>query len=111
LKRKLKFIGMTSALALVAVLAGCSKKPSKEQLETGGELCRAFIAKEMKTGRYDLDTTITDAWMKEGKVVFEVGYREKFSEGSSYSIRLCIYDEAQGTLSSPSPFNSSKWDK
>lgn len=111
MKRKLKIISTTSALALMSILAGCSKSPSKEQMEIGGEACRDFIAKEMKTGSRDLEATITDAWMKDDKVVFEVGYREKFTRDSSYAIRLCIYDEKQGTLSSPSPFNSSKWEK
>ena len=36
MKRKLTLIGTTSALALLALLAGCSKKPSNAHLEIGG---------------------------------------------------------------------------
>lgn len=102
-----------TGMALMVALTGCGKSPSKAQLETGGEACRQFIAKEMKSDvafAKNIETQINDAWMKDGKVVFEVAYREEYSR-KSYSIRLCVVDEEKGTLMSPSPLNSSKWEK
>ena len=93
---------------LVIPLAACFG-PSKEENELVEKNCSEFVEKEMN-GQYQ-QTKVFDTYSKKGKVVVEVGYKDRHSSGDSYSVRLCVVDFDKGTLSSPSPLNDSEWKK
>ena len=93
---------------LVLSLAACSG-PSSEEKEIAKKECPEFIEKNMSGGK-SIETKIFDIYTKKGKVVVEVGYRDKYSD-DSYSVRLCVLDSEKGTISSPSPMNDSEWKK
>ncbi len=99
---------MKAACAALFTLTLVACSPSAEKIEEASKECEAFIAKEMN-GR-DLETKVFDTWTKDGAIVVEVGYKERSSSGS-YSVRKCVYDEAKGRISSPSPLNDSQWSK
>lgn len=96
------------AAAFVLSLMGCSG-PSDEEEQIASKECPEFIEKNMKS-REPIETKIFDIYPKKGKVVVEVGYRDKYSD-DSYSVRLCILDSEKGTISSPSPLNDTEWRK
>jgi len=98
---------LISAL-LIMSLAACSG-PSSEEKEIATKECPEFIEKNM-SDRKSIETKILDIYAKKGKVVVEVGYRDKYSD-DSYSVRLCVLDSEKGTISSPSPMNDSEWSK
>lgn len=85
-------------------IAGCG--PSQEKIDFAQGVCEEFIQ-----DKFERDTHVFDSWVKDGKLVFEIGYRKKYSSDSSYSVRLCVYDEEKGSIMSPSPFNTSEWKK
>lgn len=98
-----------AALAIFS-MAACSG-PSEEKLKEASTQCEAFIAKEMEgRGSRGLETKIFDIWTKNGAIVMDIGYKEKYSS-KSYSVRKCVFDEVKGTISSPSPLNDSQWRK
>jgi hypothetical protein len=83
--------------------------PSDEEKKLAKDECPKFIEKNMKR-RKSIETKIFDIYTKKGKVVVEVGYKDKYSD-DSYSVRLCVLDSEKGTISSPSPMNESEWRK
>ena len=91
-----------------AAVAGCLG-PSDEEKNLAKDLCPKFIEKNIKS-RTSIESKIVDIYPKKGKVVVEVGYRDKYSD-DSYSIRLCVFDREAGTIFSPSPMNASEWTK
>ena len=105
-------------MALMVALTGCSKSPpkeevTKEEMAKAQTICEKTVARERKGS--DLveatETSVFGSWVKDGKPVFEVGYKEKFSNSDAYSIQLCVYDEAAGTITLPSPSDSAQWRK
>lgn len=113
MKFNLKFTYAVAAVAFLGILSGCSKPvPSKEQLQTGGKLCGDYVAKlDKRDSTHPFESEIFDSWMKDGKVIFDVGTRDQYSDDRSYSMRRCIYDEKNGTLTALSPSDQGKWDK
>lgn len=101
-------------LFLASFIVGCSG-PSEEEINTASSACEKFIAKEMKGSDWlspEIDTYVFETWVKNGKIVANIGYRDESSNAdSSYIVRLCVYDKEQGTISSPSPLNDSEWRK
>jgi len=93
----------------VLLVAGCSGKPTEEETKMVSAACENFITKQMG-GDYKVETHVFDVYKKKGKLVAEVGYRDKYSD-ESYSVRLCVLDEEKETISSPSPLNDSEWSK
>jgi hypothetical protein len=91
---------------LAVPLAACG--PSSEEKKIAEEECPRFI-KEQMSGAYE--AKVFDIYSKKGKVVAEVGYKDRHSRGDSYSVRLCVLDREKGTISSPSPLNDSEWKK
>ena len=89
------------------LLFGCSS-PSEETIEAVSYACEKFINENMEP-EYKTATKVLDVWTKNGKIVAQVGYKDYGD--SAYRIRLCIYDEEEGTIMSPSPFNTDKWEK
>jgi hypothetical protein len=101
-----------AAIAVAYLLLG-SSEPSEEKAKEASALCREFIGKEMRSqGAFpkSIETKVFDVWTKRGAIVMDIGFREEYTD-SSYSMRKCVYDEAKGTLSSPSPLNDSDWKK
>lgn len=75
------------------------------------QACEEFVAESMvsKPSLVDRMRTYTlDSWERSGAIVVDVGYKEAFGDRGT---QLCVYNEAEGTLSLPSPFNESKWRK
>jgi hypothetical protein len=77
-----------------------------------GEPCRVWIAKQF--GDKDSPTftksltTISDSWLKDGKLVFEIATPTSISR-SSNSMFLCIVDKAKGSMFKPSAFETANW--
>lgn len=96
------------AVLFIISLAACSG-PSDEEKKIASKECPEFIEQNMKSTK-SIETKIFDIYSKKGKVVVEVGYKDKYSD-DSYSVRLCVLDSEKGTISSPSPLNDSEWKK
>jgi hypothetical protein len=115
------FIAMISisSTAMAWSLFGPSKEdgPSKKEIAIAREECPKFFKKNFEKGNDSsfysylnkFETEIFDIYKKKGKIVAEVGYRERSYH--SYSVRLCIIDFEKGSISSPSPLNSGQWSK
>ena len=95
------------SLLIVVLIAGCSG-PSQEEIDMMSEACREFISDNMTTSLRN--TQVFENWNKNGVVVFEIGYKNSRFD-TSYTVRKCVYDEKNGTISSPSPLNDSEWAK
>jgi len=102
-----RLLAVTLAVPLAATAGWFG--PSDEEKKLAKEECPKFIEKNMGSRR-SIETKIFDIYTKKGKVVVEVGYRNKYSD-DSYSIRLCVLDSEKGTILSPSSLNDSEWRK
>jgi hypothetical protein len=98
---------------VVVVIGACflaSCGPSDSEFQEATQACEEFLAKELSRGGGSLETHVFDKWTKNGAIVLEVGYREKYTE-KAYSSRKCVFDKKNGRLSSPSPLNDREWAK
>jgi hypothetical protein len=100
--------------------AGCldatdeSTRLSSDLAERANVECKKFVL-EKAAEKYRDETHVFDTYLKEGKVVVEVGYRDKDfyrrRGDDSYSARICVYDESEGTVMLPSALDMSEWRK
>jgi len=100
-------------ICLAGFIVGCTG-PSEEKIKAASNACEKFIAKQMEPSKWssDIETHIFETWVKNGNIVASVGYRDKYKDKKdTYSVRLCVYDEKNKTISSPSPLNDSEWRK
>ena len=95
---------------MTLLLAGCLG-PTDEQIQTAETACEEFVLE--KIGEYGNESYIFDTYAKDGKIVVEVGLREgerwRNRNDDSYSVRLCLYDENQGTIEIPSLLEMGQW--
>lgn len=102
---------MKKIITVLATLSfvGCFG-PSDEQLQRAQTECENFVLEKV-ANKYRDETHIFDTFTKDGKIVVEVGYREKNRSwgDDSYSVRICLYDEEQGRIQIPSVFNMGQW--
>lgn len=108
-------VNMRKALTVAAIIlvGGCTESPdatgpTEMEKRLVSSACQDFIVEQMG-GKGEVDAHIFDVYKKRGKLVAEVGYRDKYDHDSAYSVRLCILDEERGTISSPSPLDDSEW--
>lgn len=100
------------AISLAILLAGCFG-PSAEQKQRAETACEKFVLEKVAEKYLD-ETHVFDTYVKDGKIVVEVGYRREsrsYSDGDSYSVRICLYDEEKGTIEIPSVLNMGQWKK
>lgn len=106
MKEKMKIKSSVIMLVTAFSLSGCG--PSSEQLATATDACQGFVQERMSVTKEN--TRIFDSWEKDGKIVVDVGYKQR-SYDSSYSMRLCVYDDKEGTITLPSVLNENDWRK
>ena len=94
---------------LSTIITGCG--PSSGQIENAKAQCANFVHTQLNRNMEHIK--VFDYWEKDGKIVVDVGYIDHFNDvgRDSYSMRLCVYDEAAGTISLPSILNDSAWRK
>lgn len=85
---------------------------NEADLKEFGEPCRVWIAqqfgdKDLSTYASEL-TTISDSWMKDGMLVFEIATPTDISS-SSTSMFLCVVDKEKGSMFKPSAFETANW--
>jgi len=109
MKEKMKIKLSIATLITMFSLNGCG--PSSQQMSTATDACQNFVEEKMSV--FKKDTHIFDSWVKDGKIVVEVGYKQYpiTHVDDSYNTRLCVYDEEKGTISLPSLLNNSEWRK
>ena len=101
---------LSLAFVLLSVfIAGCSKI-SDEDSATVQRACHGIVSETHGTVHRD-DFKILDKWLKKGKIVAEVGFKEARSRSDSYSVRFCVVDIEEGTVSLPSLMNQQQWSK
>lgn len=100
-----------SIISLIAMLSLNACGPSPQQISAASSACQDFVQEKMIIVKEN--THVFDSWVKDGKIVVEVGYKEYPNnlKADSYNTRLCVYDEEKGTISLPSLFNNSEWRK
>ncbi|PSF07692.1 hypothetical protein C7H09_09435 [Marinobacter fuscus] len=94
------------ALFLTTLLTGCLG-PSAEQKVKAEVACEKYVLDNFQ--KHFGESHIFDTYVKDEKIVVEVGYRDKRSYSDSYSVRVCIYDEAAGTIRIPSLLEMGQW--
>lgn len=84
---------------------------SETDMQEFGETCRKWIAKEFGDDDLpsvtDMLTVVSDAWMKDGFLVFEVATPSR--TGSTSSMFLCVVDKEKGSMFKPSAFETANW--
>jgi outer membrane biogenesis lipoprotein LolB len=101
-----KFAYSISAISLI-LLSACSG-PSSEELNEAQTHCKRFYGeKRAKSNEY---VSAIDHWNKNGKLVIELAVKS-YSDPSSYSSGLCVYDKQRGTVEIPGLFEQSRWHK
>ncbi len=93
-------------------ITGCFG-PSEEQKQIAQTACEEFVMEKLGSSWRD-ETYVFETYVKKGKIVVEVGLRDKESyrrDNDSYSVRLCVFDEKEGTIMLPGLFNMGEWSK
>lgn len=102
---KSKAILCISIFCLLGVV-GCG--PSSKDLNEAQTHCKRFYGeKRAKSNEY---VSAIDHWNKNGKLVIELSVKS-YSDPSSYSSGLCVYDKQRGTVEIPGLFEQSRWHK
>ncbi len=102
----------TAAGFSTLLLIGCGNI-SDEEMAGVTQACKEFVQKSMvRLGPFPPPITakVFDVWKKNGSFVAEVGYKNQYGE-DDYSVRYCVVDPEKGTISLPSVFNQSDWNK
>lgn len=86
---------------------------SEADLKEFGESCKEWIAREFgdddRPAYTKLMTNISDSWVKDGRLVFEVSTPSR--SVSSQSMFLCVVDKEKGSMFKPSAFETASWRK
>lgn len=109
--QRLAWFGPVAAVggAIVALLGACSDPAAeREKLATAAKACERFYVEERLPHSYA--TTAGRSWVKDGKFVVELEVR-KWSDSKTYTPRLCVVDEAAGTISLPALTDQARWQK
>lgn len=94
------------------LLIGCGNI-SDEEMTGVTQACKEFVQKSMvRSGPFPrpIEAKVFDVWKKNGSFVAEVGYKEQYGD-DNYSVRYCVVNPEKGTISLPSVFNQSDWNK
>lgn len=103
-RARLLLVLSATALALLTACFG----PSSEELNEAQTHCKRFYGeKRAKSSEY---VSAIDHWNKNGKLVIELAVKS-YSDPSSYSSGLCVYDKQRGTVEIPGLFEQSRWHK
>lgn len=99
------------AFPLLLILTGCFG-PSEEQILRANQACEKFVFEELAR-RYRDELHIFSTYSNKGKMVVELGYRNKstVSANGGYTSRVCVFDENTGIVSLPSVLNMNDWKK
>lgn len=78
--------------------------PDRSAVSDARERCEGFVRERLAA-----DVVLSDdAWRRSGKIVVDVAYRQN-DDRPGYSLRLCVYDPKDGSVTLPSVFNASDW--
>ena len=103
----MKFAVPLAALVATLTLTGCFG-PSEEEITQIKEQCVKFV----EDNRNDFGAFIkaVDHWTKDGNVVVEVA-QSKRSTDTSYTPRLCVYNQDKKTIQLPAIMSQDRWRK
>jgi hypothetical protein len=85
---------------------------SEADIEEYGTPCKNWIAKNFSDNGSkafaQAMAEIEDAWMKDGKYVFEVSFPTRMG-ASTNNILLCVFDKDKQSMFKPSAFDMNNW--
>lgn len=95
------------AISLYATfLNACSAEPSKQEIRDVARTCEEHF-KNKRAEKGDIVKAV-DYWMKNGKLVIEIGYSKNTD---SYRSQVCVYDKEKETYTLPALFDQPNWRK
>lgn len=105
--RFMNFAVPAAALVATMTLTGCFG-PSEEEITNIKEQCVKFVEENRNSlGAY---IKAVDHWTKDGNVVVEVA-QSKHSSDTTYTPRLCVYNQDKGTIQLPALMSQDRWRK
>lgn len=88
------------------LLNACSAEPSKQEIRDVARTCEGHF-KNKRAEKGDIVKAV-DYWMKNGKLVIEIGYSKNTD---SYRSQVCVYDKEKETYTLPALFDQPNWRK